>query len=512
MAWIAQHRMTWGIIVLVVLLRSPTLFESMYLVDEGYSGAVATEMLYGGTIYQTVVETRAPFIYYLYYGIFRIAGQNNLLAVHIAAILFVIATAFTIRRIGARIANTDTGTWAAIGYVIFSHTYLPRDTLAANVEIFTVLPLTLCILCFLIGERQNRLLWLFISGVCCGIATFFRQPSLVNLGIIGGYLFYTWGIARTTELRDAIRSGSVVLAGFLTFVGVVVVYHHHHGNWQDMFEWTWLIAMKYVNSETTVSFVIKRLFLVHGTYILAGGLLWYFGVKQFVKIVRTLLKDRTVPPEPVVIVLWFIVDYLTLFTGWRFPGHYHLMVLPSLAILGGIAFTQFLTQLMRAEPSKIRRIRYILVSAAVVPALGFLVMAFIIRKDTVSFMPITDYITTHTQPEDRIFVWGSAPHIYSFSGRRMATRFASGSHLLGMYASRPHKDIDESKWIVPGSWAMLDSDLMANQPELIIDMSPISSNWDVHPISRYPILQDYLETYRLEKTIQGAHIYRRIAS
>ena len=228
--------------------------------------------------------------------------------------------------------------------------------------------------------------------------------------------------------------------------------------------------------------------------------------------VQTLLKDRTVPPEPVIVVLWFVVDYLTLFTGWRFPGHYHLMVMPPLAILGGIAFTQFLMRLMQAEPLKIRRIRYILVSAAVVPALGFLVMAFIIRKDTVSFKPITDYITTHTQPEDRIFVWGSAPHIYSFSGRRIATRFVSGSHLLGMYASRPHKDIDESKFIVPGSWAMLDSDLTVNQPELIIDMSPISSNWDVHPISRYLILRTHLETYRLEKTIQGAHIYRRIAS
>ena len=214
MTWIVQHRTIWIIVALVVVLRFPTLLESMYLVDDASSAAVANELLYGGTIYQTVESTRAPFLYYLYYGVFLIAGQNNLLAVHVVALLFVIATAWTIRRIGVVIASAQAGTWAAIGYVIFSHTYLPRDTLAANVEIFTVLPLTLCMLSFLIGERQNCLWWLFISGLCCGVASFFRQSSLINLGVIGVYLGYICWIARTADLRHVIRSGSAVLAGF----------------------------------------------------------------------------------------------------------------------------------------------------------------------------------------------------------------------------------------------------------------------------------------------------------
>ena len=61
------YRTTAILIALVVILRSPTLLDSMYLVDEGYSGAIASEMLHGGSIYQTAVDTRAPFIYYTYY-------------------------------------------------------------------------------------------------------------------------------------------------------------------------------------------------------------------------------------------------------------------------------------------------------------------------------------------------------------------------------------------------------------------------------------------------------------
>jgi hypothetical protein len=509
MTWIVQQRIIWIIVALVVVLRFPTLLESMYLVDDASSAAVANELLYGGTIYQTVESTRAPFLYYLYYGIFLIAGQNNLLAVHVVALLFVIATAWTIRRIGVVIASAQAGNWAAIGYVIFSHTYLPRDTLAANVEIFTVLPLTLCMLSFLIGERQNCLWWLFTSGLFCGVASFFRQPSLINLGVIGGYLGYICWIARTADLRHVIRSGSAVLAGFLTFVGGMFIYHQAQGNWNDMIQWAWIVAMRYVESETTVAYVIKRLFLVHGAFILAGGLLWYFGVKQFVTIVREHLRGRSSNTESVLIALWCAATYLSLFTGWRFPGHYHLTVLPSLAILAGIAFTQFLDRLTQVDPSKVRRIRCVLVSAAVIPAIGFLVMAFIIRKDTVAFMPITDYIVAHTQPEDRIFVWGSAPYIYSYSGRRAATRFVGCTHLVGMYSSRPHRDIDESKLILPGSWDMLAADWKAHPPKLIIDMSPVSNNWELHPMRRYSVLDRLLKNYSHETTVNGVPIYRR---
>ena len=67
MAWGRSARIFLLLIGLTILLRSPTLFDSMYLVDEGYSGAIAMEMLYGGSMYETAVDTRAPFIYYTYY-------------------------------------------------------------------------------------------------------------------------------------------------------------------------------------------------------------------------------------------------------------------------------------------------------------------------------------------------------------------------------------------------------------------------------------------------------------
>src|SRR6187200_2628015 len=127
------------IIALVVILRAPTLLPSMYTSDEGYYGTIANDILDGGKVYHTAVDTKPPGMYYIYAGVFRVAGRNNLLAVHLLAILVVAATALVVWRIGARVFDERAGAWAGIGYAVFVHAYLPRDTLAANTEIFASL-------------------------------------------------------------------------------------------------------------------------------------------------------------------------------------------------------------------------------------------------------------------------------------------------------------------------------------------------------------------------------------
>ena len=89
------------IIALVVILRAPTLLPSLYTTDEAYYGTIANDILDGGAVYRTAVDTKPPGMYYIYAGVFRVAGRNNLCAVHVLAIFVVVATALVLRRIGA---------------------------------------------------------------------------------------------------------------------------------------------------------------------------------------------------------------------------------------------------------------------------------------------------------------------------------------------------------------------------------------------------------------------------
>src|ERR1043166_4490804 len=149
------------IIALVIILRLPTLFPSLYNPDEGYYGTIANDMLDGGSVYHTAVDTKPPGMDYIYAGVFRLAGRNNLFAVHLLAIFVVVATALILRQIGARVANDWAGAWSGIGYAVFVHAYWPGDTLGANSEIFASLPLALSVLIFLQGQKKLSLSLMF---------------------------------------------------------------------------------------------------------------------------------------------------------------------------------------------------------------------------------------------------------------------------------------------------------------------------------------------------------------
>jgi len=143
-----------------------------------------------------------------------------------------------------------------------------------------------------------------------------------------------------------------------------------------------------------------------------------------------------------------------------------------------------------------------------VPAIGFLIVAFATRTKELDFLPIVQQIVERTSRSDHIFVWGSYPQLYSFSDRRMATRFVSCTQLVGVYANRPRDVKDRAESVIAGSWEMFRADWEAHPPVLIIDMSGL--DWATHPITRYPVLRAYLNEYRVESVINGATIYRRL--
>jgi 4-amino-4-deoxy-L-arabinose transferase-like glycosyltransferase len=505
-----SRRVTVIIIGLVILLRLPTLLPSICLTDEGYYGAIANDILDGGKVYHTAVDTKPPGIYYIYAGVFAVAGRNNLLAVHLLAIFVIIVTALVVWRIGAAIFDAWAGAWAGIGYAIFLHAYLPRDTLAANTEIFACFFLSLSILAFLRGEKGALWGWMAVSGALCGVATLIRQPSAVNVGAMLACLAYAWLILGTLSFGSVVRAASGIVAGWVAVIGGLALYYHWQGNLHDAYLWVWAFAVRYVDSRTTFPYVLRRLVTVHLPVILCWGLLWYFGAWQVVETFKSFRCRSPAPVPSVLLILWLGVAYVTIFIGWRFPGHYHLPVLPPLSILAGQAFSRFIAKQQRSPSPHWPCVRTGIISAAAIPTVCFLVMAFVVSGRFL-FFPIVRQIVAQTAPGDRIFVWGSHPELYSFSGRRMATRFVSCTHLVGAYADRPREVKLRGKSVIPGSWKMFQADWEAHPPVLIIDMSRvhIDPDWLRYPMALYPALRAYLADYRAEGVIDGATIYHR---
>jgi len=498
------------IIAIVVILRAPTLLPSMYTVDEAYYATIANDMLDGGVVYRTAVDTKPPGMYYVYAGVFAVAGRNNLRAVHLLAICVVVATAFVVRRTGARVADDWAGAWSGIGYALFVHAYRPADTLGANSEIFAALPLALSVLTFLYGKTKPRIGPMFLSGALVGLATFIRQPSAVTLGAMLVCLAYAGLTSHIHSFARVVAAASSVIIGFVAVIAALAWYYKLQGNLQDAYLWSWAFAIRYVESDTTLPYVAKRILTVHFAVILLSGLLWYFGLRQVVETIRSFWRRTAVPTDAVLLVSWFGFSYFAIFIGWRFPGHYHLAVLPPLSILAGQAFARFVAEQRHSPRRRWRWLRAGILVIAALPALSFLIVAFEVRTQPFHFFPVVQQIVKETSPNDRIFVWGTEPQLYNFSGRRMATRFVSCTHLVGAYASRPREVRDRGESVIPESWAMFRSDWEAHPPALIIDVSTVDPFWSAHPMTRYPVLRSYLAGYRVAGVIDGETIYRRL--
>src|SRR5437763_7479602 len=151
--------------------------------------------------------------------------------------------------------------------------------------------------------------------------------------------------------------------------------------------------------------MLSRLLTVHLAVILLSALLWYFGIWQVVATLRSFWCRRAVSTGQVLLILWLALSYLAIFIGWRFPGHYHLTVLPPLSILAGQAFSRFVAQQRSSPQAHWRSLRVGIIGAADVPILVFFIMAFGLRKPTLDHRPIVQAIIERTGPTDRIFVW-----------------------------------------------------------------------------------------------------------
>jgi hypothetical protein len=311
-------------------------------------------------------------------------------------------------------------------------------------------------------------------------------------------------------LGNIVRAGSGIVAGLVAPIVGLALCYESQGNLHDAYLWAWVFAIRYVESDTTLHYVLEHLATIHFTVLLSWGLLWYFGIRQVIASLKSLRHTTTGSTTAALLVLWLGVTYLTIFIGWRFPGHYHLTVLPPLSILAGQAFSRFVAQQRSSPQPHWRSVRIGIIGAAAVPILVFFIMAFGLRKPTLHSLPIVQAIIEKTGPTDRIFVWGSDPRLYSLSGRRLATRFVSCTHLVGAYAKRPREVKDRGESVIPGTWEMFRSDWELHPPVLIIDTSTMDPSWFAHPMTRYPVLRAYLPGYRRDAVINGATIYRRL--
>jgi 4-amino-4-deoxy-L-arabinose transferase-like glycosyltransferase len=464
------------LLALTFVLRLPAFFTPVFNSDETFLATQAHVLNDGGQLYEDAIDRKPPIVPYVYAATFAFFETTALWSVRLVAMLAVALTALLLAIEARRRYGKRAGWIAGILFVVAMVSFAPQDGQAANFEVFMLPSMTAAIL----FARRGRG---FLAGVAIAAATLAKQTGAATL------LPVLYLIIRARGKRGI---GEVFL-GFTIPTALVALAMGP----AQLFYWTVLGNGSYVGMKTMSTVVLTMFLFMTGMWIVCNlPLLWK---------IPSAWKDRRLVAldgqRDTDLWLWLLSAAVSVAFGLRFFGHYYLQMIPPLALLAAGA-------LSRGNAVWARRA----VAFALVFGVGFSIAGYVYRPGVPepNYESVSRYLSTTTNPDDPIYVWGSVPEIYWASGRRPATRFLTSSFLTGNYPGRPPQDANTGA-DTEAAWEDFYQDFKAHPPKYFVDTSPAKVRGaQYYPITDFPRLHHIIETqYKYVVTIDKIVVYKR---
>jgi 4-amino-4-deoxy-L-arabinose transferase-like glycosyltransferase len=487
-------------------LRLPSLLRPCLSDDEATYCVVAREMLHGRVLYRDVVDHKPPLIYLTYAATQSLGGpQHGMLLLHLLTIGFVGATALLLGRIALRASH-----WfeddkvpfvAALLFIVFTTTLLDFDALAANCELYMLLPLTASVLFYLRGFAQARTAELLGAGVLVGVAALYKYQAAVHLPLYACHL----AIVHRRRAVRLLRGWAAIGLGVAVPLGASLWAMNRAGALEAALFWFSFNAA-YIRQGLRLSELGARVAGRVSYGVVPALFLWVLGLRAVVLGWRRRGED----PLGLFMVGWCALSALAVTAGGRFFGHYFHQVTAPLAVLAA------------PEAARVWRSRRAFGLAALwLPAAGFLLIGLLrmpaakaVGVGAPDYQAIAEFVRAHSAPTDRLVVWGNLPVIYFEADRPLGSRFVFSNYLTGLSpATRTQSDpsADASANVVAESWEMFVADLNSRLPKIFVDTSPGNLGaYGKFPLSRFPRLEAIVDrNYSPIGEVGGTRIFVR---
>jgi 4-amino-4-deoxy-L-arabinose transferase-like glycosyltransferase len=483
---------------LTILAHVPLLLKDQAIEDEVVYCVVAHEILAGGQPYTSAVERKPPLLFWTYAAIFRVFGPFNWRALHGSAIAWVLLTMLALHLAARRLFDRRTGLIAALLYSVFQPWLYPNN-LSFNGEVLMNLPIACA---YLIAFERSRSRWrpeLAVAGALLAAAFLLKQPAAIAAIPLGVYvLLPAYRRTRGYVLADSLIQATVLTAGFVAVLLAVGAVLLSRGLLGEAIYWTigdhdiphvyWGKAL-----EHTVTFAAACLPLVAGAAAsLTNADLWTGKRAE-----RTTLCG------------FLIVSAIGAASSGRFFPHYYIALLPPLTLLAAPVLAALWLDTGRTRDRRV--VRWLSLGLVAAAAALFFVIDSLALARLAPETQVGLYIRTHSNPDERLFVWGTQPQIYIDARRRPASRYISTFPLTGYIFGPPLPNIDTSGRILPGAWNHLTRDFLAHSPRYIVDVEVGPSAR--YPINQFPTLAHLLATeYRPVLRTEDSVVYQRMTA
>ncbi|HZU83781.1 MAG TPA: glycosyltransferase family 39 protein [Polyangiaceae bacterium] len=507
----------------VVAAHVPALVFARYMnVDEAYAAALAERLLEGQELYRGAVSQRGPLMYYLY-EIFAFAfGWDDVRALRVVGIAFVLAHLGLVWLVGRRLVGPGV---AAIATIIVAYTttlgMYPWDGMALNGEALQV-PFVLGGV--LLGGIAMRSPPMSIS----------RTPRLVSAGLLFGLAITIKQSAGPIALptlawmaidacrRHAWKKSAADACAYGAAVAFPVAVFLAHAALRGTLSELWYYCVTY-------NFAVHRAggrrfaewyrpvyggLRAQGAFFLlvavaAAAVLRRWGARLAIAVVKRRWRAlcSTFSAEDHL----GLHAFAALASAAALPqhfGHYYVLPTPLLALVAACVARRL------ARPFRVDGALRTVLAAAVSLFVGYGALFVYETIDAKALLThdrfvlsTAAYIEHATSPGDRVFVWGFSPWLYGYSHRRPAGRYVFETYVTGFIPLFWDDLPREARRVVPGSMEALLGDLDRERPELVADAGSLLI---ARPMRAYPAAARWLRAhYCFDARVGGVDLYRR---
>jgi hypothetical protein len=497
-----------------ILLWLPYLNLPLHVDTAGYA-VVAHWWLHGDGLYRDITITRPQGIFVVF-GLIETLGLGSLRGIHIAAAIYAACCTLALFAVARRAWSFRISLLATICFAgIIATPYLEAFT--ANAELFMLLPLLGSLYCLLCADKwpagsSRQLIFLALSGMLGAIALLIKPAGAVALILGGLWLLRRWRLERHSW-QGWLGDEATLAAGFIVGLAPAVV----HGLLTAPAIYWHSVLFYRLGQDSVLSAPLgyQLYFFVHNSlYLLARLPILLVGTiglllgqaRQEERYGRDLLW------------LWSITSFGGVALGGNWFTHYYLQLLPPVAVAIALGLTAALDHqrslarravLQGACLAGLLILSVTLVTDLIPPANpGKFLVGYTAADVTTNQIPANDdllppayrevrsvatYLQQHTQTDDTIYVAYQEPAIYYQAQRRPAARWLYLRELRG----------------TPGAFDKQINRLAnpATAPRYIVEAQAFD-RWGFDSAGR--LREIVARDYRLETTIDGINLYRRV--
>src|SRR4030042_4974852 len=426
------HYLTFtAILLLIFFFRLPSLFEPFWYGDEGIFAAVARNLNFGGTLYQTAWDNKPPMIYLTYAAIFKIFDVS-MFVVRLVTVSVVLTTAATIYEIARTIIGKNRALLVTFIFGLLTSLRLIEGNLALT-EIFMILPITLAML--VVIKRDFDYPSLFGAGILFALASLYKQVGALEAAALGIFLFLI-----SKNFVEFFKKGLILSLGFLTPYILSIAYFAPKNLLGDYIFAAYTYYRIYLGESPKYAFFINILKFLP---ILAA-------------IVYGLYKKRKGKTDiSHLILLWTAFSFLGSYFSGRTYGHYLVQAVP--------AFSLLLTS-VTIKPS-LKRVQIIFALFFFIPIIFLTKLLFTdflsagpinqfsyyqnfveytngrksidkyndyFDRNVNSIMALSDFLRIHGGSGKTVYIWGDYPWLYAIADLKNPSRYVTSFHVFGV--------------------------------------------------------------------------------